>query len=259
MDRSCEKDILDSDEKVFGLIYLISCTSTNLCYVGQTISHRKNKKRYRPFGILGRFNDHVSEAVNNTKKKQCSFLNNAIRKYGKDVFTVQELEICPKADLNAREAHYIAEYKTLSPDGYNLTKGGKTTYIESYLDHSTIAAPKKRGGCTHRSDETKQKMSASLKEKALDAAFCKGRSDAATQQHLSVKLERFKGCTIDPKKADSYIRSKGDIVIVKIAEKSTQFASKHDTKEQKREKARAFIKLLSDATLSNCGKPVKPE
>lgn len=40
---------------------------------------------------MGRFYDHISEAINNTKNKQCMYLNNAIRKYGKDNFTCKLL------------------------------------------------------------------------------------------------------------------------------------------------------------------------
>jgi group I intron endonuclease len=258
MDLSCENDILEDDEKVYGLIYLIKCKDSILQYVGQTVSHRKNKGKYRPFGIQGRFKDHISEAVCNTKRKQCSFLNNAIRKYGPEAFSVEQLEVCLVTDLNARESHYIALMNTLAPNGYNLTKGGKTTYSESYLDSNALATPQKRGGCKFRSEETRRKMSKRSKE-VTDDALCKKRAAAATAQHYEAKFERFKGCTIDMSRVDEYIRTKGHIIVVQIGEATTRFAGKHDTKDQKLEKARAFIKLLNDATLSNCGKPVKPE
>ena len=75
--------------KVLGEIYCMTNTVTKKQYIGQTVSHRKNRIKYRPFGYIGRFNDHISEALNNTKKKQCTYLNNSIRKYGKDIFTVK--------------------------------------------------------------------------------------------------------------------------------------------------------------------------
>ena len=67
-------EILDDNSKVIGHIYLITCTETNKYYVGQTLSHRKNRNKYRPFGYQGRFKDHISEALCNTKKKQCTYL-----------------------------------------------------------------------------------------------------------------------------------------------------------------------------------------
>lgn len=258
VDTSCEKDILNSDEKVFGLIYEIVNHSTNQSYIGQTVSHRKNKAKWRPFGTEGRFRDHISEAINNTKRKQCSYLNNAIRKYGSNCFTVRLITVCHKEKMNELEQIYIAEKHTLFPNGYNLTKGGKSAYVESHLDHTTLCQPKKRGGCTHRSEKTRAKMSKRSKELS-DQSMCAERAANATKQHYAKKLLRFKDTKIDLGQIDSYIRKKGTAVVVSIGEATASFRSKHDSHEQKLEKARAFIKEVHDATLSNCGKPVKPE
>lgn len=103
IDTSCETALLDTSEKVYGIIYEMTNVSNGMKYVGQTVSHRLNRGKYRPFGMMGRFNDHVSEAINNTKKKQCSFLNNAIRKYGRESFTVELVELCVIPALNDRE------------------------------------------------------------------------------------------------------------------------------------------------------------
>jgi hypothetical protein len=78
--------LLETNRGVTGHIYRITNTQTNKIYIGQTLSHRKNRGKYRPFGYMGRFYDHSSEALCNTKKKQCTYLNNAIRMYGKDAF-----------------------------------------------------------------------------------------------------------------------------------------------------------------------------
>ena len=138
IDTSFYNKILDSNECVFGIIYVMTNTHNCTKYVGQTVSHRKNKAKYRPFGEIGRFKDHISEALNNTKKKQCSYLNHAIRKYGSDAFSVTTLETCTLSALNEREQYYIKEKNTLFPNGYNLTKGGKTAHEASYLDSSEL-------------------------------------------------------------------------------------------------------------------------
>ena len=258
IDVSCENALLDSLEKVYGLIYMMTNSKTGMKYVGQTVSHRKNKGKYRPFGVIGRFNDHVSEAINNTKKKQCSFLNNAIRKYGKEDFVVETLEICKISELDQFEKNYIEHHNTLSPNGYNLTKGGKTSYEESYLDTTSLNVVKSRGGCTMRSEETRQKMSKRAKELTTKEC-CKERSVSAKNQHYLAKLARFKDCKIDMTKTESYIRKKGKCIVVEIGDAKAEFTSKHETVEEIKERARSFIKELCDATLSNCGKPVKPE
>jgi hypothetical protein len=80
--------IYDTLEGVKGHIYKITCEKTNKVYVGQTYSHIKNHGKYRPAGYLKRFAGHISEAVTNTKQKQCTYLNNAIRMYGKESLSV---------------------------------------------------------------------------------------------------------------------------------------------------------------------------
>ena len=51
--------------KVNGEIYKIINKINNKCYIGQTRSHRLNREKYRPFGHLGRFKDHISESIKN--------------------------------------------------------------------------------------------------------------------------------------------------------------------------------------------------
>lgn len=157
---------LDEKEKIQGEIYKITNNATSKCYIGQTVSHRKNKNKYRPFGHIGRFNDHISEAICNTKKNQCQYLNNAIRKHGKESFVVVLVETCEVRKLDERESYYIEKYDTLYPNGYNLTKGGKTTEHIKINNDEELKKVKKRGrdfGYVHK-DSTKEKMSLRLKE-----------------------------------------------------------------------------------------------
>ena len=263
VDISYKNDILDSDEKIFGIIYEITNTMNNMKYVGQTHSHRKNHKKYRPFGLEGRFKSHMSSALKNTSKSQSSYLANAIRKYGKDVFTVRLVEYCSKETIDSREQHFIKICNTLYPSGYNLTIGGKAARHVSnpYSDKSQLNEPGKRGGCISRSEETRARMSQRGKESSTDDVKL-ARSISTKNQHYSAKLERFKDCEIDLSIIDSYIRKKGKKIRVMIDGKRAEFASKRETIEQLKERARAFIKEvkeLNDATLSNCGEPIKHE
>ena len=125
MDTS--KQILLSNSLVKGEIYKIRNKITLKEYVGQTLTHRKNKGKYRPFGSEGRFKDHISEAINNTKKNQCVYLNNSIRKYGQENFEYETIINCEISELDYYEKDSIKKYDTLYPNGYNLAKGGKTT------------------------------------------------------------------------------------------------------------------------------------
>lgn len=100
-----------------GFIYLVTNSINGKMYVGQTIKTPTK-----------RWNEHCSEA------KICrddNYFHNAIRKYGKDAFTVKVLESnIPKNMLNDRESFWIAKYKTFG-NGYNLTSGGGQAFFVS--------------------------------------------------------------------------------------------------------------------------------
>ena len=70
----------------------------------------KIKKKYRPFGYIGRFKEHISEALCNTKKNQCNYLNNAIRKYSENTFVVELIIRCAVNELDNFEKLYISKF-----------------------------------------------------------------------------------------------------------------------------------------------------
>ena len=115
--------ILDDPTKRYCEIYKILNHTTGKIYVGQSVSHILNHKRYRPYGHEGRFRCHISEAFS-TKKNQSHYLNNAIRKYGVEDFIVELIEYCEMSNADERETHYIKELNSLFPNGYNLKNGG---------------------------------------------------------------------------------------------------------------------------------------
>ena len=117
--------ILDNPTERYCEIYKIINLTNNKIYVGQSVSHILNHKRYRPYGREGRFRCHISEAFS-TKKNQSHYLNNAIRKYGIESFTVDLLEYCEILNADERETYYIKELNSLYPNGYNLKNGGTT-------------------------------------------------------------------------------------------------------------------------------------
>ena len=117
------KNIIEDPTERHCQIYKIINISNDKIYVGQAVSHILNHKKYRPHGYEGRFRCHVSEAFS-SKKNQSHYLNNAIRKYGVEDFTVELLECCEIINANERETHYIKELNSLFPFGYNLKNGG---------------------------------------------------------------------------------------------------------------------------------------
>ena len=117
------KIIIDDPTKRYCEIYKITNITSGKIYVGQAVSHILNHKRYRPYGHEGRFRCHISEAFS-TKKNQSHYLNNAIRKYGVADFVVELIECCEIKNADERETHYIKEFNSLFPNGYNLKNGG---------------------------------------------------------------------------------------------------------------------------------------
>ena len=113
---SDEAEATGGDLKVrMGVIYLLTCLENNKEYVGQTIQK-----------VEARIKRHRLGKQYKTKSGRHTVLQNAIGKYGWHNFAwrVLEREI-PEHILNERERAYIEERNTCTPNGYNLTKGGR--------------------------------------------------------------------------------------------------------------------------------------
>jgi group I intron endonuclease len=95
-----------------GLIYLITNTVNGKVYVGQT--NRSLKKRWQA---------HCKAA----QAGEPWALARAIRKYGKEAFTIAVLEAAAVEDLGAAEIKWIEHYESFTDrsKGYNLTAGGE--------------------------------------------------------------------------------------------------------------------------------------
>lgn len=91
------------------VVYKITNKHNNKCYVGIT-------KRT----IQERFGEHCENASMGAKYK----LTNAIRKYGKDSFSIEIIEECETKEIAVlRETHWINTLNTYK-EGYNMTLGG---------------------------------------------------------------------------------------------------------------------------------------
>lgn len=95
-----------------GCVYLITNTVNGKRYVGHTVQDDA--------GTL-RLQSHFRSARLGVKLP----LTNAIRRYGEDSFTVEAVATArAKAQLEELEGQAIEHYDTLTPRGYNATKGG---------------------------------------------------------------------------------------------------------------------------------------
>jgi group I intron endonuclease len=126
-------------------IYKVTNKVNDLVYIGFT----KNTPQQR-------FNGHVAEA-NSPNDPKTNRFHNALRKYGKDNFTVELLYQSSDEShtIDVMEPHYIKEYNSYLGEGYNLTPGGDRGPRLFGKDNPFY-------GKKH-TDATKAKMSASSK------------------------------------------------------------------------------------------------
>ena len=120
-------------------------------------------------GLHHRFSVHVAEA----KSGSMTALHKSIRKYGADAFTKEILVVSDYEYIRDLEIKAIEAFKTMSPNGYNLTIGGDGTNGYSHTDCTKqkisdlakirMADPERR---KHLSElNTGKKQSAETKEK----------------------------------------------------------------------------------------------
>lgn len=106
--------------KYMGYIYKISNNINNKIYIGKTTRDIKT-----------RFKQHCSKTAH---KEDNSILHKAMDKYGINNFYIEEVNVVTsntKEDLtillNEMEKYYIDVFDTVSPNGYNILRGGENT------------------------------------------------------------------------------------------------------------------------------------
>jgi len=100
-------------------IYKITNNINQKVYIGQAISHKKSYKKYYPKETQGRFKEHIKEAKPK-QKYHCNALNNALRTYGVENFTVEILHYCKMEVSNQLETDEMKKHNSLVPNGYNI-------------------------------------------------------------------------------------------------------------------------------------------
>lgn len=130
--QSAAKNLVKKlNKKIFSIILMnigeIYCLTSpsNKKYVGQCVKLLSSGKKW---GHLYRWKQHIRDAT--IGKDNCRLLNNAIRKYNSENFTIELIMECDIKDLDYNENLYIEQLNTMTPNGYNLTSG-KTTSRQS--------------------------------------------------------------------------------------------------------------------------------
>lgn len=142
------------------IIYKLTNTINNKIYIGFTTEKKGVKERCRK---------RIAEAKYKSSRK--SYILNAIRKYGADVFSVEQLDTANSLEeLKQKEIYYIALYNSTDRNiGYNLTKGGEGNLGLKMSDETKEKIRQKHLG-RKDSEETKQKKRYSRKNVDLSKA-----------------------------------------------------------------------------------------
>lgn len=133
----------------YGDIYVLYNKISCKCYIGQAKKYTDGTRKY---GTTERWKSHVREALSYRKNNTSIYLNNAIRKYGKDSFLVFPLKECHENDLDFWETYYIKLLNTMYPNGYNLTSGGRKNFkvsgiIKEKIRKKIKGVPKSKSAC----------------------------------------------------------------------------------------------------------------
>ena len=94
-------------------IYKFTNKVNGKIYIGQAVN------------IDRRIKDHFYKAHNKSGQDYNAPLHCAIRKYGKDAFEIETIKECSVNELDLYETQLIEEYNCISPNGYNIMKGGQ--------------------------------------------------------------------------------------------------------------------------------------
>ena len=125
-----------------GLIYKITCQTTQQSYIGKTRSTQQQ-----------RWYQHCSDAKRGSDKD----LHQAIREYGGDAFqitTLQEWDDISNEVLQAAETYFITEHNTFH-NGYNMQVNGNGPHTPVLVETGAQASE-------HLQSKSKRLMSASL-------------------------------------------------------------------------------------------------
>lgn len=159
------------------IIYKITNRINGKVYIGQTIK-----------SLAHRWRQHCMPS------EKCTCLVRAIQKYGKENFTVEQIDVASDPDeLNEKEKYWIAEYDCMAPKGYNLKSGGNENIV--YSDETRRRISEANTG-KKASAETREKLSKAFKGRKLSeetiakmSASRKGRARSAeTRAKISQSL-----------------------------------------------------------------------
>lgn len=166
-------------DRPHGLIYRVTNKVNGKSYIGQTT-----------LTLAQRWACHVTN-------RERAPLACAIRKYGREAFSVDEMEQCGDRDaLDAAERRWIATLNTRVPAGYNLTDGGNsgTKHDASTRAKQSALLRKRYFDPTAREEHAEQMRgiwTAAVREKASASHKARCADPAERERLISIAKARW--------------------------------------------------------------------
>ncbi len=120
-------------------IYVITNLVNGKQYVGKANQCLRGGRQH---GTHARFLAHLYEAESGGPG--CSYLNNAINKYGRASFIVETIDTVPTSAQDYWECWYIKLYNTYEGPGYNLTAGGSAWAVNPSEETRQLLSDQRR-------------------------------------------------------------------------------------------------------------------
>lgn len=123
------------------IVYRVTNTKNGKSYIGQTKQ-----------SLSRRWIEHCQ-----INRSCCRGLREAIQKYGKENFTIEQIDVASnREEASIKESYWISFYNSMSPNGYNLQSGGMNNF-QVCEETKLRVGDSTRGKC--HSEETKRKIS----------------------------------------------------------------------------------------------------
>ena len=176
-----------------GCIYVIKNTVNNKVYVGQTVKTMNE-----------RWDEHLYNAKPDGRE-QLIYL--AMRKYGVEKFHVELVKMADGTEsLDELEIYYIDKFNSLTPGGYNMTRGGSKFKDDNPMYHEEIRKKVSKHFVGDKNPAKRPEVKEKIRQKALgrkasDEARAKMSANNPRQwlgKHLSeetrTKISQNHGC-----------------------------------------------------------------
>lgn len=193
------------------LIYKITNTLNNKCYVGATIT-----------SLSKRMSSHKSMANAGDNAE----IYKAMRMYGIINFTSEVLEECSKDVMFDREQFYIQKFNCIFPNGYNATSGGEKGNKQAEVSLDKKSKFHKKRWQTVNKEEFSEKMKAVFRDEEKRNAHRLGLLKSWTDERRQQFKELYK-------KNTNFINCKGHVKSAEACSKSVilfDTLSKQETK-----------------------------